>query len=326
MLTTQYGITRLVAGGLLLAVCTMAQAQAYPARPVRLVIASSIGSGVDIVGRIVAEELTQLYGQQFVADNRAGAGTNLGMEIVAKAAPDGYTLLLGTPALAANVSLYAKLPFDPVRDFAAVTQVASGLNAVCVNPALPVKTLKELVALAKAKPGAINFASGGTGTSSYLAGELFKSVAGVNFTHVPYKGGGPAITGLMAGETGVMFSPFANCLPFAKQGRVRMLALTSARRAASMPDVPTPAEAGFPAYDFETWYPMMAPARTPRAIIEQLHRGVGEVLRKPALATRLNDLGYVPVVSRPEDLAAYVKSEIAKIGKIAREAGIAATQ
>ena len=302
-----------------------ANAQPYPTRPVRLVIASSIGSGVDVLARVVGDELSQMLGQQFVADNRAGAGTNLGIEIVAKAAPDGYTVLLATPALAANVSLYKKLPFDPVRDFAAITQVASGLNAVCVTPSLPVKSLKDLAALAKAKPGAVNYASGGTGTSSYLAAEFFAAVAQVKLTHVPYKGGGPAITGLMAGETGVMFSPFANCLPYAKQGRVRMIALTSSRRAPSMPDVPTPADAGFPAYDFETWYPMMAPAKTPRAIIERLHRAVSDVMRKQVMATRLNDLGYVAVVSKPEELAAYVKSEVAKLGKIIRDAGIVAS-
>jgi tripartite-type tricarboxylate transporter receptor subunit TctC len=314
---------RLMMAAAALVVCSTVAA-AYPARPVRLVISSSIGSGVDIVGRVLAEELTQQFGQQFVADNRAGAGTNLGMEIVAKAAPDGYTLLLATPALAANVSLYRTLPFDPVRDFAPISQVASGLNAVCVTPSLPAKSLKELVALAKAKPGSINFASGGTGTSSYLATELFKSVAGIDLTHVPYKGGGPAITGLMAGETAVMFSPFANCLPHAKNGRVRMIALTSTRRAPAMPEVPTPADAGFPAYDFESWYPLLAPARTPHAIIERLHRGVVDVLRKPAVITRLHDLGYVPVGSCPEELAAYVKSEIAKLGKVIRDAGIAA--
>jgi tripartite-type tricarboxylate transporter receptor subunit TctC len=319
---------RLVAAGTY-ALCTLcgvaaAQTAAYPTRPVRFVISSSIGSGVDIVGRVLAEEFVQQFGQQFVVDNRAGAGTNLGMEIVAKAAPDGYTLLLATPALAASVSLYRTLPFDPVRDFSPISQVASGLNAVCVTPSLPAKSLKELVALAKAKPGSINFASGGTGTSSYLAAELFKRVAGVDLTHVPYKGGGPAITGLMAGETAVMFSPFANCLPHAKAGRVRMIALTSTRRVPAMPDVPTPADAGFPAYDFESWYPMLAPAGTPRAIIERLHRGVVDVLRKPAVIARLHDLGYVPVGNRPEELAAYVKSEIAKLGKVIRDAGIVA--
>ncbi len=324
MFSRKISIAQLAAGGVLCVTSAVAHAQTYPNRPVRYVVASSIGSGVDIVGRVMAEELGLLFGQQFVVDNRAGAGTNLGIDIVAKAAPDGYTLLLATPALAANVSLYRNLPFDPVRDFAPVTQVASGLNAVCVTPALPAKSLKELIALARAKPGALNFASGGTGTSSYLAAELFKSAAGVNLTHVPYKGGGPAITGLMAGETEVMFSPFANCLPFAKQGRVRMIALTSPRRAPSMPDVPTPGDAGLPAYDFESWYPMMAPARTPRAIIEQLHRGVVEVLRKPAVVARLHDLGFVPVGSRPEELAAYVKSEIAKLGKVIRDAGISA--
>ncbi len=326
---------RLIAASIMLPLCGTAAAQApvratvhpteaYPMRPVRLVISSSIGSGVDIVGRVLADEFAQQFGQQFVVDNRAGAGTNLGMEIAAKAAPDGYTLLLATPALAANVSLYRALPFDPVRDFAPISQLASGLNAVCVTPSLPAKSLKELVALAKAKPGAINFASGGTGTSSYLAAELFKSVASIDLTHVPYKGGGPAITGLMAGETAVMFSPFANCLPYAKSGRVRMIALTSTRRAPAMPDVPTPADAGFPAYDFESWYPMLAPARTPRAIIERLHRGVVEVLRKPAVIARLHDLGYVPVGNRPEELGVYVKSEIAKLGKVIRDAGIVA--
>lgn len=310
---------------LALALAAVASAHArYPERTVRLVIASSIGSGVDVVSRVLAEELAQTLGQSFVADNRAGAGTNIGIEIGARAAPDGYTVLMATSALAANVSLYRQLAYDPVRDFSPVSEVATGLYVICVAPGLPVKSLRELIDLARAKPDAVTYASGGTGTGSFLAAEYFKSVSGARLLHVPYKGGGPAMTAVMAGEAAVMFAPFANCHPYARQGRVRMLAMTGPRRSPAAPDVPTPAEAGLAQYDFDAWYGMLVPARTPRAIVETLHDAVVAALRKPALEARLLDLGYVPVGSTPQAFADHIRSEIVKLGRVIRDTGLTA--
>jgi tripartite-type tricarboxylate transporter receptor subunit TctC len=299
-------------------------AQQYPARAVRLVIASSVGSGVDIIGRIIAAEFAQSLGQQFVADNRPGAGTNIAMEIVAHAAPDGYTLLLATPGLAANISLYKKLAFDPVRDFAPISQVAAGPFSICVNSQLPVKSVRELIALAKARPVAVNYASGGTGTASYLAMEMFKMAAGVDFAHVPYKGGGPAMTALMAGETAVFIAPYSNCLPFARQGKVVMLAVTGPRRVPSMPEMPTVAESGLPGYVFESWYGLLAPARTPQAVTAVVYRALTQVLAKPEVNARLGELGFLPLGSSGAVFGAYVRSEIAKYAEVVRRTGVAA--
>ena len=313
------------AAAVLCALCgATAAAAPYPERAVRLVIASSVGSGVDILGRLVAADFAQALGQQFVTDNRPGAGTNIAMEIVARAAPDGYTLLLSTPSLAANVSLYRTLAFDPLRDFAPISQVASGPFAVCVHPAVPAKSVRELVALAKTKPGALNYASGGTGTASYLATEMFKLTAGVDFTHVPYKGGGPAITALMAGETAVFIAPYSNCLPFARQGKVVMLAVTGQRRVPSMPELPTVAEAGVAEYSFESWYGLLAPAHTPRAITDIVFRALTQVLAKPETGGRLTELGFLPVGSGGAVFGAYLRSEIDKYRTVVRRAGISA--
>ena len=290
----------------------------------RFVIASSVGSGVDIIGRIIAAEFAQTLGQQFVADNRPGAGTNIAMEIVARAAPDGYTLLLSTPSLAANVSLYKKLSFDPVRDFVPISQVAAGPFSICVHPQLQAKSVRELIALAKARPGALNYASGGTGTASYLAMEIFKMSAGVDFAHVPYKGGGPAMTALMAGETSVLVAPYSNCLPFARQGKVVMLAVTGPARVPSMPEMPTVAESGLPDYSFESWYGLLAPARTPRDVTAVVYRALMQLLAKPELNARLGELGFLPIGSNGTVFGAYVRSEIAKYAEVVRRTGVAA--
>jgi len=316
------GITFALA--LLLTTPALAAEPPYPARTVRLVIASSIGSGVDIIGRLITAELEPVLGQPFVADNRPGAGTNIAMEIVAKAAPDGYTLLLATPSLAANVSLYRQLAFDPVRDFLPISQVASGPFSVCVGAQLAVKSVGELVALAKARPGLLNYASGGTGTASYLAMEMFKLAAGVDLVHVPYKGGGPAMTALMAGETMVFIAPYANCLPFARQGKVIMLAVTSPQRLPSMPEMPTVVEAGVPEYVFESWYGLLAPARTPSARASVVYAALLRVLAKPDLVARLSEFGFVPLGSSGVAFGGYVKSEIKKYAAVIRRSGVTA--
>jgi tripartite-type tricarboxylate transporter receptor subunit TctC len=314
----------LVAAAFVASASAAVAADGYPVRAVRFVVASSIGSGQDVAGRVIADALSQTLGQQFVVDNRAGAGTNIGIDIVAKAPADGYTLLFAAAGLAANVTLYRHLPFDPVRDFAPISRVASLPSAVCVNAAVPAKTLQELIQLAKVRAGELRYASGGAGTGSFLAAEFFKSVAGIDLLQVPYKGGGPALNGLLAGEAAVMVTPATACVPYVAQGRVRILAVTSAQRVPSMAEIPTAIEAGLPGYEFENWYGLLAPAGTPRAIIAKLHRAVIDVLHTPRIATRLNDLGYIVVGDRPEQFAAYIKSEITKLGKVIRDAGVTA--
>ena len=237
-----------VAGGMLAAAAPVVMAQAYPAKPVRMIAASSPGSAVDIVARIVAQKLGEQLGQQVIVDNRAGAGGNLGAELAAKAAPDGYTLFMGTPAHAINTGLYRKLNYDLVRDFAPVSQVTSGQYVIVVHPSLPVKSVRELIALARAKPGQLNYASAGSGNATHLAGELFSSAARVKLVHVPYKGSGPALTDLVGGQVQLMFSNLTAALPQVKSGRIRALAVTGQTRAAAAPDLPTVIEAGVPGY------------------------------------------------------------------------------
>lgn len=282
--------------------CSAAAAQSYPSRPVRFVVPSSIGSGVDVLGRIIADALSQVLGQQFVVDNRAGAGNNIAMELVARAPDDGYTLLLATSALASNVHLYRKLAFDPVRDFTPISLIASVPSALCVHSALPAKSLADLIRMAKAKPGALAYASAGRGTASFIAGELFKTMARIDLLHVPYKGGAPAVQAVVSGETPLIFAPVSTCAPMAKQGRARILALASARRLAWLPEVPTAAEAGLPGYEFANWYALLAPAGTPREVVHKLSAATTQVLAKPLVNKRLNDLGYLPVGERPEGL------------------------
>src|SRR6185369_6903815 len=242
-------------------------AQRYPAKVVRLLVPFSPGSGSDTLGRIIAGGLSDVFGQQVIVDNRAGAAGNIGAEIAAKAPPDGYTLLLANLGHAASVSLYRNLPYDVVRDFAPVTQLASAPAIVVAHPSLPVRSLDELVKLAKARPGAINYASGGVGTPTFVAAELFKAQAGINMLHVPYRSGGEALTAILAGEASVYFAPLAVALPQVRQGRLRPLAVTTMKRIRLVPDLPTVAEAGYPNYQSGNWYGLLAPVKTPRDVI-----------------------------------------------------------
>lgn len=291
-------------------------AQGYPSRPIRIVVGTSAGGGGDVIARVVAGGLTPILGQQVSVDDRPGAASNIAAEIVAKAPPDGYTLFEVSITHAVNVSLYRSLPFDLMRDFAAITQLANSPQILVVHPSLPVKSTDELVRLAKSRPGAINYSSAGAGTSTFLAAELFKARAGVNLVHVPYRGGGAALTAVIAGETPVYFAPVASSLPQIRAGRLRALALTSAHRMSLLPGLPTVDEAGYPGYECGNWYGLMVPVKTPKATQAALHRAVLAALNQPEVNQRLVDLGYIVIGDQPEEFAAYIRSEVEKLAKI----------
>jgi tripartite-type tricarboxylate transporter receptor subunit TctC len=301
-----------------------ASAQSYPAKPVRLIAASSPGSAVDIVARIVAQKLTEQLGQQMIVDNRAGAGGNLGAEVAAKAAPDGYTLFMGTPAHAINTGLYRKLNYDLTRDFAPVSLVTTGQYVIVVHPSLPVKSVKELIALARTRPGQLNYASAGSGNATHLAGELFKSLARVNLVHVPYKGSGPALTDLIGGQVQLMFCNLTAALPQVKSGRLRALAVTGAKRTATVPELPTVSEAGLPGYVVTSWFGVLAPAATPRDVIVRLNSELAQAMRSPDMHERLAGEGAEPTAGTPEQFAAFIKTEIAQWTTVVRNARISA--
>jgi tripartite-type tricarboxylate transporter receptor subunit TctC len=313
----------------LLALCATAPsaasaADAYPTRPVRMIVAYPPGGGTDIVGRMMAQKLGETLGQTVVIDNRGGATGNIGTELAARANPDGYTLLMGNVAPnAINVSLFKKLPYDPVKDFAPVSLVAITPNILVVNPAVPVKTVKDLIALAKAKPGVLNFPSAGVGSSSHLAGELLKILARVDMVHVPYKGGGPALIDTISGQMQVMFATMPAAMPHVKSGKVRPVAVTTDKRSQTLPELPTIAET-VKGYEASTWYGLLAPAGTSPAIVTRLHQDVVKILTTPDTREKLVAQGFEPVGNTPAEFGAYIKSEIAKWGRVIREAGIKA--
>ncbi len=293
-------------------------AQAYPSKVVRLLVPFSAGSGTDTIGRIVAGGMSQAFGQQVIVDNRAGAAGNIGAEIAAKSAPDGYTLFLVNMGHAANVTLYSNLTFDLVRDFAPVTQLASAPAMVVVHPSLPVKSIAELVKLAKAKPGAINYSSGGVGTATFIAGELFKGAAGVDLLHVPYRAGGEALTAVITGEVSVYFAPLATALPQVRQGRLRALAVTWAKRLPLLPEYPTVIESGYPGYVTGNWYGLLVPAKTPKETIASIRSTAVSALNNAGVSKRMSELGYVIIGDQPGEFSAHIRSEIEKLGKILR--------
>jgi tripartite-type tricarboxylate transporter receptor subunit TctC len=297
---------------------TPAVAQNYPAKTVRMIVPFSAGSGSDTLGRLIAGALTESFGQQVIVDNRAGAAGNIGAELAARAPGDGYTLLFANIGHAANVTLYRNMAYDIQRDFAPVTQVASAPAIVVVHPSLPVKSMAELVKLAKAKPGAINYASGGTGTATYIAAELFTGPAGIKLLHVPYRAGGEALTSVLSGETSVYFAPLATALPHLRQNRLRALAVTSKQRVPLLPQMPTVAELGYPGYQSGNWYGILLPAKAPRELVTQLRSTTVAALGGAALKARLNDLGYITIGDTPEDFAAQIRSEIAALARVLR--------
>jgi tripartite-type tricarboxylate transporter receptor subunit TctC len=299
-----------------------AVAQTYPARPVKVIVPVAAGGANDTTARLFAQKLSESLAQQFYVENLAGAGGNLGIANAARAAPDGYTLLAGGGNFVINPSLYAKIPFDPVKDFAAVSLMCSSPHFLAVHPSVPASTVTELVGLAKASPGKFTYASAGRGTPAHLAGELFKLAFALDITHVPFTGGGPAMTATLGGHTSLIVSALPTGAPYAKAGNVRALAMMSAARSSLLPDVPTFAEATGQALEADIVTGLVAPAGTPRDVIDLLHRTIAGIIAPPEFKERLAALGFDPVASTPEHFAEWIKLEVAKWGKVIRDANI----
>jgi len=302
----------------------LALAQPYPSKPIRLVIGFAAGGPSDVAARTIAQKLTEKWGQQVIVDIRPGAGGNIATEIVAKSAPDGYTLLEPAFAHAVNPSLYAKLPFDAVKDFAPILLFASIANLLVVHPSIPAQSVKELIAFAKARPSQLVCGSAGNSTASHLALELLNLMGGVKITHVPYKGLAPAHTELMGGQLSMMFDGLVTGLPAVKAGRLRALAVTTLKRWQGAPDIPTMSEAGLAGFEVNSWYGLLAPAGTPREIITKLNTEVARSLREPDARERLYSIGAEPMDNTPEEFQAYINAEMAKWAKVVKTAGIRA--
>jgi len=312
----------LLACAAMLATCALAaQAQKFPTKPVRLVVHIGPGSSMDIVARVLGQKLTERWGEQVIIDNRAGAGGNIGIDLVAKSAPDGYTILFGSSSVAVSASYYRKLPYDALRDLVPISQVSSRLNVLSVGPNLPVNSVKELIAYAKARPGQVAFGSGGgAGSSDHMAGELFKLLANVDIMHVPYKSGPAAVTDLINGQLTMYIGGMPIQLPMIKAGKIRPLATSGAKRAAALPDLPTIAEAGLPGYEVNVWYGLFAPRGTPRAIVAKLAQDVAAVMQAPENRERWTTLGVDPEGTTPEQFAAYFRADIEKWRKVVQAA------
>jgi tripartite-type tricarboxylate transporter receptor subunit TctC len=301
----------------------VACAQEYPSKPIRLIVPFAAGGGNDNIARLLGKRLAESLGQPLVIDNRAGAGGALGAELAAKAAPDGYTLFLGgVGSHAVNPNLRKNLPYDPIRDFAPVALLASAPLVLVVHPSVPAHTLAEFIALARAHPGALNYASNGNGTSSHLAAVMFEAAAGVKMVHVPYKGLAPALTDLLSGQVQLMFSSVVAILPHIKSGRLRGLAVTGSARLPLLPELPTVAESGFPGYEASSWYGILAPAHTPEPIVAKLNAEMARALAQPEMRATLLAEGAEPIGGTPQQFGAYIRSEKERMGKLIREAGI----
>ena len=294
----------------------------FPSRPIRLIVPFAPGGSVDIAGRLITDAWGRQLGQPVVADNRAGASGNIGMDQLAKARPDGYTLAINNVALAVNPSLFAKLPFDTAKDFASVGTMGTSQHVLVVNNALPAKNVKELVALAKAQPGKLSFGSAGSGSTFHMAAELFKSESGADILHVPYKGGGPAMVDTIAGQVQMSFPVLSAALPQVQAGKLRALAVTGPKRSPLMPDVPTMAEAGLPNYAFETWFIVSAPAGTPPAVLEKLNQTLNAALAQPELKARLLKEGFEPLTMSPAQADAMLRKEMVRWAAQVKQAGI----
>jgi tripartite-type tricarboxylate transporter receptor subunit TctC len=298
-------------------------AQNYPAKPVRIMVGYAAGGSVDIVGRIFAQKLSEYLGQQFVVDNRPGAASNVAADLVAKSAPDGYTLLVSSSgSLGTNMAIYSKMPYDPLKDLAPIALLLHQGNVLIVNPSVPARSVKELIALAKSRKGQLNYGSGGSGSSQHMASELFQNVTGVHIVHVPYKGGAPAIADLVGGQIDLIFAPMPEALPYVRSSRVRALGVTTSKRSIMLPDVPTVAEAGVAGYEFDGWMGIAGPAGMPRDVVLRVNTEVNKALTATDVKTRLQDLGVELAGGTPEQLGSYMREQSAKMIKLARDAGI----
>lgn len=315
-------VSSCLAAVLLAIASSAAVAQAYPVKPVRMVVPFPAGGATDIVGRLIAQKLSESWGQQVIVDNRGGAGGTIGSDIAAKSAPDGYTMLVGTSSTHAIApSLYSKLPYDPVRDFAPVTLVASATILLAVHPSVPAKNVRDLIALAKRKPNALSFASSGNGGISHLIGEHFKSVGGIQMLHVPYKGDTPALVDLVSGQVHLMFGTAVSFLPYVKAGRLNALAVTNPKRSPIAPDVPTVAESGLPGFEALQWFGIFVPAGASKEIVARLNGEIVKIVRLPDIRERMTSLGADVVGSTPEQFAAFQKTDTAKWARVVKESG-----
>ncbi|MGQ0749068.1 MAG: tripartite tricarboxylate transporter substrate binding protein [Betaproteobacteria bacterium] len=303
--------------------CSIAAEQPFPHKPIRFIVPLSAGAA-DTLTRAIGQKVTEAWGQPVVVENRPGAGTTLGTEIVARSAPDGYTLCMATFSHAVNATFYKKLPYDTLKSFAAVTLVAAAPNVLVVHPSLPVKTVPDLIKLAKAQPGKLNFASAGNGSSSHLAGELFKGITHVKIVHVPYKGAAPAAADLLGGHVEMAFDPLPSSIANIRSGKLRALAVTTAQRSPMLPNTPALAEAGAPGYELNGWSGIIVPAQTPRKVVEQWHAEVTKILQMPDVRSRFEGLGFRIVGNTPEQFEAFLQAEVAKWGKVVKAANISA--
>ena len=304
-----------------IAAASAAWAQAYPVKPVRLVVAFPAGGGIDTVTRLLGPKLAEALGQQMIVENRVGASGNIGTDYVAKSAPDGYTVLMAYASHASNAALFDKLPFDTVRDFQPVSLIGAVPHVILVNPSLPVKTVPELVRLAKARPGEITYSSPGNGTPLHLATELLKVTAGIDIRHIPYKGASPAMVSTMSGETGLTITTFVVATPLVKAGRLRAIAVASEKRVATFPSLPTVAESGIKGTESNSWYGMLVPARTPRAIVDRLHAALLKALAAPDVKARFAEQSVEISGSTPEEFDRLIRDEIAKWSKVVKASG-----
>jgi len=304
------------------AIVAAANAAAYPDKPIRMLVGFAAGGGTDTTARAIGGPLSDALGQQIIVDNRPGAAGNIAADITAHSVPDGYTILMGTiAALAINPSLYEKLPFDPIKDFEPISLAVSSMNVLVVHPSVAAKNVKELIALAKSQPGKLTYGSSGVGGAGHLAGVLFDQLAGTKMIHVPYKGGAPAMIALVSGEVNLVFATAETAVPQVKAGKIRALGVTTAKRSALLPDLPTIAEGGLPGYEANNWYGLLAPAKTPAAIIERLNREVVKVLNMPKVKEQLFRSGLDASPSTPKEFSAYIKSEMAKWSKVVKASG-----
>ncbi len=303
--------------------CAIAPAQDYPVKPIRFIAPNLPGGPTAILARLIGQKLSESLGQPVVIENRSGAGGNIGTEAAAKSPPDGYTLVTGNNAtFGANVSLYKKLAFDPIKDFAPIVLVASQPNILVVHPSLPVTSVRELIAIAKARPGQLNYAGSGMGTAAHLAAEDFKSLTRTDIVHISYKSAGPALIDLIAGQTQLMFATSLSVMPFIKANRVRALAVTTAKRARIMPELPTVAEAGVPGFEAATWHGFFVPAGTPTAIIDRLNAEINRMLQLPDVRERLGSLGAEIIGGTPKEFSDHIRREIPKWAKVIKDAGV----